>query len=144
MYSRILVAIDGSENSIKALRYATKLASFHGANLQVISVIDELKLPFSAQFGLWAKDSHEELFRKMLESLNAEISKIKENNPNLSVDALILEGKPFKKIIEISEEENHDLIVLGARGYGNIQEMVLGSVSNAVVNKSTKPVMIVK
>jgi hypothetical protein len=51
----------------------------------------------------------------MLESLNAEISKIKENNPNLSVDALIIEGKPSKKIIEISYEENHDIIVLSSR-----------------------------
>lgn len=80
----------------------------------------------------------------MLENLNAEISKIKENNPNLSVDALIIEGKPSKKIIEVSDEENHDLIVLGAQGYGDLQEMVLGSVSNAVVNKSTRPVLIVK
>ena len=144
MYSKILVAIDGSEPSIKALKHAIHLATILKSQIHIISVVDELKLPFAAQHGLWAKVSHEELFRTMLEKMNNEITRIMEDLPNLTIDADLIEGKPAKKIVEFAEKEKFDIIVIGAKGYGMIEGLVVGSVSNSVVNTATIPVLIVK
>jgi nucleotide-binding universal stress UspA family protein len=144
LFSKILVAIDGSEPSLKALKHAIQLATILKSQIHVISVVDELKLPFAAQHGLWAKVSHEELFRSMLEKMNKEITRIIEDRPNLKIDADLVEGKPAKKIVDFAEKEQFDLIVIGAKGYGMIEGLVVGSVSNNVVNTATKPVLIVK
>jgi nucleotide-binding universal stress UspA family protein len=144
LFSKILVAIDGSKASLKALSHAVYIGINFRSHIQAISVVDELKLPFSAQYSLWAKESHDQLFRKMLEQLNMEIKRILESHPDLKIDADVIEGNPAQKIVEFAELGDYDLIVIGAKGYGMIESLVIGSVSNAVVNTSTKPVLIVK
>jgi len=138
------VAIDGSEPSINALNDAVELSSELDSKLTIFSVVEELRFPFSAHYGLWAKESHEELMRNVLENLNEELLKIIENHPNLKVDTRIEEGRPAKKIVELAEKENFDLIIIGRQGYGMIEGFILGSVSREVVNTSTKPVLVIK
>jgi len=138
------VAIDGSEPSINALNEAVKLSSELGSELTIFSVVEELRFPFSAHYGLWAKESHEELMRNVLENVNEELLKIKEKHPNLKIDTRIEEGRPAKKIVELADRENFDLIIIGRQGYGMIEGFILGSVSSEVVNTSTKPVLVIK
>ena len=144
MYRKILVAIDGSDPSINALNEAVELSSELGSELTILSVVEELRFPFSAHYGLWAKESHEALMRNVLENLNEELLKIKEKIPNLKIDTRIEEGRPAKKIIELADKENFDLIIIGRQGYGMIEGFILGSVSSEVVNTSTKPVLVIK
>jgi nucleotide-binding universal stress UspA family protein len=51
---------------------------------------------------------------------------------------------PFREILKVEEEEDVSVIVIGSHGKSNIGEMLLGSVSEKVVRKSKKPVLIVK
>ena len=143
MFDKILVGIDGSEVSLKALEQAVDLARQLGSEITVVSVINEMKMPFSAEFGLWARESHENLIRKVLESLNSAIVKIGENHPNMKVEARIEEGRPAKKITEIADTEGFDLIVIGRRGNGLVDRLIMGSVSSEVVRTSHTPVLIV-
>ena len=143
MYDRILVGIDGSELSLQALEQAVGLARDLGSEVTVISVINELKMPFSAEYGLWARESHDNLIRKVLESLNSAILKIMENHPDMKVEARIEEGRPAKKISEIADTEGFDLIVLGRRGIGLVDQLIMGSVTNEVVRISNTPVLVV-
>ncbi len=143
MYNKILVGIDGSEVSLQALKQAVDLARQLGSEITVVSVINEMKMPFSAEFGLWARESHENLIRKVLESLNSAIVKIRDNHPKMKVEARIEEGRPAKKIIEIADAEGFDLIVLGRRGNGLVDHFIMGSVSSEVVRTSHRPVLIV-
>ena len=143
MYDRILVGIDGSEVSLQALEQAVDLARQLGSEITVVSVINEMKMPFSAEFGLWARESHDNLKRKVLESLNSAILKIRENHPEMKVEARIEEGRPAKRITEIADTEGFDLIVLGRRGNGLVDRLVMGSVSSEVVRTSPSPVLIV-
>jgi nucleotide-binding universal stress UspA family protein len=106
-------------------------------------VIDEMKMPFSAEYGLWARESHDNLIRKVLESLNSAILKIGENHPDVKVEARIEEGRPAKKIIEIADTEGFDLIVIGRQGNGLVDRLIMGSVSSEVVRTSHSPVLIV-
>jgi len=142
MYQRILVAVDGSETSLLALNHAVGLAKAFGSELTLLSVIDQLKLPFSAEHGLGAKESHEDLVRSVIEDLNEITMKLRETHPGLSLDARVEEGRPAKIIVEVAE--GSDLIVMGSQGFGLIAGWFLGSVSNEVVNSCTKPLLIVK
>jgi nucleotide-binding universal stress UspA family protein len=144
MYKRILVAIDGSESSLFALTHAVELANVFDSELTLLSVIDKFKLPFSAEYGLGAQESHEQLVREVLESLNAVTMKLGENNGNLHIDTRVEEGRPAKIIVQVAEEDEFDLIVMGSQGFGLITGWFLGSVSNEVVNSCTKPLLIVK
>ncbi len=144
MYDRILVAVDGSEPSLQALAQAVDLALQLGSEITVVSVVSDMKLPFSAEFGLWARESHEGLMRKVRENLNSAILRIREDHPELKVEARIEEGRPAKKITELAENEGFDLIVIGRRGRGLVDRLIMGSVSNEVVRTSTKPVLVVE
>ena len=141
MYERILAPIDGSPQSLKALRHAVELAKEHGSEIMVISVVDSLKLPFGAEYSLWANESHQELIRTTLESVNKEITKITQQEPELRIDAEVVEGDPAKQIL--STAEGYDVIVIGKRGMGLLEELVMGSVTNKVVNHSKIPVIVV-
>jgi nucleotide-binding universal stress UspA family protein len=143
MYSKILVPIDGSEPSIRALDHAVNLAKVHGSVIQIISVIDELKLPFGAQYSLWAQDSHQKLVRSSLESLNKEMVRVKDAYPEIMIDASIHEGDPANTIVRIAEEDGYDLIVIGKKGLNLIEDLVMGSVTRKVVKKSKVSVTVV-
>ena len=144
MYDRILVAVDGSDTSLLALSHAVELAMAFGSELTLLSVIDKFKLPFSLEYGLGAQESHEQLVRSVLESLNDVTVELGETHPDLSFDTRVEEGRPAKIIVDVGEEEDFDLIVMGSQGFGLIAGWFLGSVSNEVVNSCTKPLLIVK
>ena len=143
MYGKILVAIDGSETSIKALDHAVGLAKVHGSSINLIAVIEELKLPFGAQYRLWANESHQELMRTSLESLNKEMMRVKDSKPRIKVDAIVREGDPASIIVRVADEEGYDLIVIGRKGMGIIEGLVMGSVTRKVVKTSNVTVTVV-
>jgi nucleotide-binding universal stress UspA family protein len=144
MYAKIIVGIDGSETSLNALEHAVKLAEKFDSELVVLSVIDELRLPFSAEFELWARESRDEVLRRILESLNSAVKAIMENRPDVNIDVRIEEGRPAHVITNTAEKENYDLIVVGNRGHGLVEGWILGSVTNEIVNSSKTPVLIIK
>ena len=143
LYKKILVPIDGSESSLKALNHAVTLAKIHKSTITVLSVIDELKLPFGAEFNLWARESHNELIRTTLESINQELVKIRKYEPEIPLDPEIKEGNPAKVIAQMATEEEYDLIIMGKKGLGIVEELVMGSVARKVVDLSEVPVTII-
>ncbi len=143
MYSKILVPIDGSEPSIRALDHAVSLTKLHGSEIQIISVIDELKLPFGAQYSLWAQDSHQELLRSSLESLNKEMMRVKDAYPEIMIDASIHEGDPSNTIVRLAEDGEYDRIVMGKKGLNLIEDLAMGSVTRKVVKISKVTVTVV-
>jgi nucleotide-binding universal stress UspA family protein len=143
LYEKILVAIDGSEQSLKALSHAIELAKFHESEITVVSVVESLKLPFGAEYRLWANESHQELIRTTLENINREISTIKQTEPSLLIDAEIIEGDPASSILKIAEGDIYNIIIMGKQGTGVIQQLVMGTVTQKVVNQSKIPVIVI-
>jgi len=144
MYKKILAGVDGSEASMKALKHAIELAEIHDSELHIKSVLEEFKLPFASQYELWAKESRDEQVSKILEEMNSAVMSIKKENMVIDVETRIEEGKPAKVLTEIAEDEDFELIVLGATGLGRVEEFLLGSTSREVVNTSKVPVLIIK
>ncbi|GIN94053.1 universal stress protein [Siminovitchia terrae] len=139
MYKRLLVAADGSKNSIRAAEEAAKLARLaEGAVVEIIYVMD------------YSKSKGEVLQSRDGEMLEAERRKklvpvedvfVKSEVP---YKVTILNGDPGPAIVEYVNKSSCDMLVIGSRGLNTLQEMVLGSVSHKVAKRVESPVLIVK
>lgn len=139
MYKSILLAADGSENSRRAGKQAAQLASLvEGAEVTVVYVSD------------FKEDSNEEVHDGgPIEFELARKKKIQPIREALEREKVyykteILHGRPAPTIIELANQKNFDLVVIGSRGLNPLSEMVLGSVSHKVVNHVNCPVLVVK
>lgn len=139
MYKRILLAVDGSDNSHRAADEAIKIASLIADSLiEIIYVVDFDKV----KSDVLHSESKEALDYSRRKHLIPFEDKIKVKNINYEVK--IFNGYPGPTIIEYANDEAVDLLVIGSRGLNAFQEMVLGSVSHKVVKHVNCPVMIVK
>ncbi len=122
---RILVGIDGSEHSKRALMEATKIAKKFSGSIKVIIVYAQGKAEEAENF---------------LEETEQYLKKEKINHTSSS----ILGSNPSRALINVAEHENFDLIVVGSRGLSRAASFLLGSVSRKVVSKSHCDVLVVK
>ncbi|MEK5037347.1 universal stress protein [Sporosarcina sp. FSL K6-3457] len=136
---KIAVAIDGSENAVRAAKHAITLCKYlPDVNLEIIYVADYNK----------AKD--ERLLTQSPESLtlkrDQKVLPIVELAKDIGVQTKItmLKGNPSQEIIKYVNSEEIDQLVIGSRGLNTLQEMVLGSVSHKVMKHVNCPITIVK
>ena len=139
MFKKILLAADGSNNSLRAADNAIEIARLTtDATIEVVYVID---LSTSKQEALHHMDADLiQLEREQRMQLTEEKIKAAGVNSNTS----ILYGEPGPTIVNYANEKDIDLVVIGSRGLNSLQEMVLGSVSHKVAKRVQCPVMIVK
>ena len=141
MFSRILVPVDGSDNSHRALDAALFLSEKLGAKVTAIHVMEDVPV---------LHIESEKLLRELLDAYKKEnqliLSKCSEipTEKGLTIDTKLLQGNPSSAILDFCEKEKHDTIVLGSRGMGKFKELVLGSVSSKVLHHSSCPVMIIR
>ena len=145
MFSKILVALDGSNPSKIALAYATDLASEQNADLYILSVVphfppalfDNGQIEFGPEMREEIIAGYEKLVMKTVDDL-------KKTHPRLKSIPLVKEGNPATKIVDTAKSTQTDLIVVGNRGTGGILTWMLGSVSRSVSESCTVPVLVVK
>jgi nucleotide-binding universal stress UspA family protein len=143
LFHRILVAIDGSEHSRRALREATDLAALAKAKLTIVSVYQRPSTllvggPVVPPIDLGALE--EALRREHAQLLEGALEQVPQD---VSVVTVLAEGGPAPAILEQARADDCDLIVLGSRGRGEMASMLLGSVSHQVLQHSGIPVLIV-
>ena len=138
LFSKILVAIDGSESAKKAFTTSIYLASVSNCRIDVIHVV-------SCEFG---GDSAASL--ELVEDLKIKANSMLEEYKKYALEKdirpkFMLEiGDPANMIIEIVNSKDYDLVVLGTRGMNVFKELVLGSVSIKVMHHAKCPVMVVR
>jgi len=122
---KILVGVDGSDNSMSALKEAIKVAKKFSGSVTVITV--------------YTKETEHE------------IGRIEQNIQLLLKDSQvdykfipIFGSNPSRALVDYAEQEKLDLIVVGSRGLGKAAAFLLGSVSNDVVSKASCDVLVVK
>lgn len=138
----ILVPLDGSDNSFRALDAALVLAKNLNAKITAIYCIGIIPV-MEAQIIDPIKCQVEE--RKYAdEVLHKAESLAKESN--VPISTIVRYGNPGIEIVQIIKNKKNkiDLVVIGSRGQSPIKEMFLGSVSNYVLHKSPVPVLVVK
>lgn len=139
MYKKILLAVDGSENSIRATTEAIKIASITPeCKIQILYVADLSKV----KNEILQTQGNEELEYTHHNKLVPIEEKIQSEKINCELK--ILHGYPGPTIVDYANEEKVDLLIIGSRGLNTLQEMLLGSVSHKVVKNVNCPVLIVK
>lgn len=149
---KILVCVDGSKQSMKAVDEAVKIAG--GCNVNEVAIIHvcESKLDWSGipHEGSVTREDMER-FRKSLEQCNYEnnekvLSEAKEvfEKNNIQVKKIFKEGHPAQTIADTANEEGYDMVFIGSRGLGGLKKLFLGSVSSAVIQEVKSNVYVVK
>jgi nucleotide-binding universal stress UspA family protein len=155
-FTKILVAIDGSEQSMKAAEYAIAMAKEDNNNNNNNSQLIALHVLFSQTgyaystnlFGLVTPSS----INKFLEDAKHEAQqwfdkikeKISENEIQLKTEVVVSPTSIVAAIVDYAEHENVDLIVIGSRGRSGFKKLLLGSTASGVVTYATCPVLVVK
>ncbi len=144
MYKKVLVPIDGSPNSLKALDCASALVGYTGGKIVLLHVVKQIKEThmFSDPFMVEGINKGREVFAERL------LEKMKEKLTPVALakgEFLKIPGQvPAEVIANTAKQEGCDAIVMGSRGLGGAESMLLGSVSAAVLNLTDLPVLIVK
>ncbi|KHF39084.1 universal stress protein [Halalkalibacter okhensis] len=138
MFTKMIVALDGSEQSIRAAEKAIGLAKMSGAYTYVVYVVDGTT---SKADVLQTWNSLGIASNRVKKFTQVESNAKKEGIP---YEVKILRGDPAAKIISFSMEVDADLIVIGSRGLNQFQQMILGSVSHKVVKRAACAVLIIK
>lgn len=138
---RILVAVDGSDASLKAARMAADVALRFGSKLTLCHVVPKLLLPPDV-YGLTIAEvekEHRAYADRLLETAVATL-----DEPGLDISTTVLYGSPAEAIAEEAAVADVELVVIGSRGHGAVARMFLGSVSDRIVHISPKPVLVVR
>jgi nucleotide-binding universal stress UspA family protein len=133
---RIVVGIDGSENSRRALAWSAELAESLDAEViavHSIGLLERLGEGHALSEGTYSDVRHE---------FDTSWCAALERSGLRSVRVL-RDGNPVSVLLAVAEEFDADLIVVGSRGVGGYPELLLGSTSTQVAQHSTRPVTIV-
>lgn len=137
---RILTAVDGSEESLRAARYAVELAKLTGASVVAVHVI---LLPQYVPDDVLRR-MREDLASRGELALDGARKAAKDAGVNIEAKTLDTSNSVVNTICDSASRENADLIVLGTRGTGGVAKLMLGSVAGGVANNSRCPVLIVR
>ena len=139
MFTNILCPVDFSEDSERALAAALALARATRGHVTIVTVVDPLLSAGAAAAG--ADQALDDQTQQELRSL---LERAAPGLPAPSTAAVAVRvGQPPDEIMLQAEESNADIIVMGMRGVGGAQRLMLGSTSERVLGKSTVPVLVV-
>jgi nucleotide-binding universal stress UspA family protein len=134
--NKILIGFDGSERSKKALNRAMMLLGKYGEMI-LLAVIPS---PNNKTFV--DADAYSFLKKKAKNLVDQTILDIGEYE--FKIKGMVEEGDPASVIIDVANRLNVDLIVLGSKGQSELNQYLIGSVANKVVQYAAKPVMVVR
>ena len=145
MFGSIVVGTDGSETAGEAVRQATELAKAVGARIHLVSAFEPVgnqrlreertQVPDDMQ---WMVNEREDVEA----TLNTAADQIKEDG--VKVEVFPREGDPADAILDVAEEQNADLIVVGNKGMTGAKRFLLGSVPNKISHHAPCSVMIIR
>jgi nucleotide-binding universal stress UspA family protein len=145
VFNRIVVGTDGSETAGEAVRQAIDLAKLSGATLSIVSAYEpvsqrrvegeKLDAPADVQYEINPRED----VNLVLDTAAAEARK-----ESVEVQTHPVEGNPADAILNVAEESNADLIVVGNKGMTGARRFLLGSVPNNVSHNAPCSVIIVR
>jgi nucleotide-binding universal stress UspA family protein len=141
VFTNILIALDGSEASQRALSRAVDEAKVWNAQLRAIYVVE------TGLFSSLPLDNTVEIMYRVLEKEGkAVLEKAKKSGAANGVDIIthIKQGHAGSEIVALAEQEKSDLIMVGSHGKSNTDRLLIGSVSTFVVTHSKVTTMVVR
>ena len=138
---RILVPTDGSGTAFKAVGEAIQLAEATGAELTLLMVVDYNKNVAAFEQVSLSGYVPAELKIAAFQFL-ADLMHVIPRHVRAHTRVEV--GDPAETVLDIAEEEESDLIVMGSRGFGTFRRLLMGSVSSQVLAQAHCPVLVVK
>ena len=142
LFERILVPIDFSEHSKKAISYAKEIADSYSANLQLLHVIEDTIHP---AYSLSGKSSIFDLVPGIEEDCRRRMDELIQESgiPKEITEIIVKGGQAAHDIIKFAKEKSSDLVVIATHGLTGIEHLLLGSVTEKVVRMAPCPVFTV-
>jgi len=144
MFSKLLVCSDGSEHALHAAAAAAQIAARFGSEVTVLHVFHApTSLAYVADAPEFSVDLGPEANGAVQNAVARRTGRVLEE---AGVAYTIRQeiGAPAQVIVETAERGRYDLIVLGSRGLGSFQSLLLGSVSDQVLHHAHCPVLVVR
>ncbi|HET7579143.1 MAG TPA: universal stress protein [Bacillales bacterium] len=171
VYQKVIVAFDGSEDSMNALRHGIAYVKENDAELTVVNVVKKIKDPdvkVVSRPGSTFVPGGNGIYQSSTETIHAQPEKVAADprvheeklqakgeealktaraeleKENIQAGTEVLEGDPAERIDQYAIAHEVDLIIVGHRGLSGLKKLVQGSVSQKVVEKASCPVLVVK
>ncbi|MFH1351316.1 MAG: universal stress protein [Pseudomonadota bacterium] len=144
MFNKVLYPTDFSGISKKALSFIKQLKESGTKEIVALHVIDIRTLePFHRFLD---EDKYKELEKKRRENVRDSLKAVEKElkEVDFKVKGRIEIGIPFREILRVEKEEDVSLVVIGSHGMSNLEEIFLGSVSEKVIRRCKKPVLVIK
>ena len=148
MYQHIMLPIDGSELSLKAVHEGVNLAKALGSKITLITVVSPYRLsvtsPITSGFVDEIEKRHDEESKKEAQKLHTEVV-AGAKSEGVQCDSLVVMGdNPYAQIVEKAQTHKCDLIVMASHGRRGFDAVVLGSETVKVLTHSKIPVLVVR
>lgn len=137
MPQTVVVGVDGSEESVKALRWAADHICQVGGLVHAITVWHQ-----PVQFGYRMAATESELEGQARETLGAAVATVQSEYPRADVRSRVIRGNTVDEFIALSRQA--DLMVVGDKGHGAFTGMLVGSVALKIVHHAVCPVVVVR
>ncbi|MBX6378287.1 MAG: universal stress protein [Clostridia bacterium] len=142
MIQRILIACDGSDGALRAVRAATDLARrLEGARVRVVYAAPPVLSTIRRELSLVGVDVGAVIGSAGRATLQPALDLLEQ--AGVPHDERVVVGEPAAAITQAADEWNADLIVVGRRGHGPVGEWILGSVSHALLQRARRTVLLV-
>jgi nucleotide-binding universal stress UspA family protein len=137
---RIVVGMDGSTHSSAALKWALRMAKGMGSQVIAVYAVD-VPMYFPQPYGVpvqfdeeWRAAMKSEFEDKWCKPLKVS---------GVRYRTVMEDGRAASVVAAVADRENADIVVVGRRGRGGVKELLLGSVSHALVLHSKRPVLVI-
>lgn len=142
-FKKVLVPIDGSSYSIKAGEYGIDLARSYGAMVISLYVIDETAV---RSLGRLAGEDTQAIHRKLQQEGQVCLHGLHQyaEKEGVDLEEVVREGLPHQVIVELPQKEGVDLIVIGKVGQRGPRRILIGSVTERVLEAAKCPVLVVR
>ncbi|WP_435073381.1 universal stress protein [Halorubrum sp. HHNYT27] len=152
MYDHILFPTDGSDGSAAAIPHVRELAEAFDATVHVLHVVDTRQF----QFGIGGsyisgpksysddRPSKDDRQRQVEERARPFVEELAADFEGIDTVTAVREGSPHRAILDYVDENDIDIVVMGAGGHTGVERYLLGSVSEKVVRMARPPVVTVR
>lgn len=144
---KLLVLVDFSQNSERAVRYGLQLGRdrsarvffLHMINQRIIDAVQELS-------SKGYKGDFIQALKKLMQDRESDLKEFvpEKDREGVEVEFLIRKGEPAEEIINVAKELSIDLVVVGSQGHTSLASAPIGSVAQNVVNHAPCPVLVVR